>query len=73
MDVLLRAIVRAALRRGLAGNLTWLAIAVFAIVLRRALWDRATARHVAPRLSGRAAADLGDRRPVRRATVEAEP
>ena len=31
---------RAALRRGLAGNVTWLAIAVFAIILRRALWDR---------------------------------
>ena len=40
MDVLLRAIVRAALRRGLAGNLTWLGIALFTIVLRRALWNR---------------------------------
>ena len=40
MDVLLRAIVRAALRRGLAGNLTWLGIALFTIVLRRALIDR---------------------------------
>ena len=40
MDVLLRALVRAALRRGLAGNLTWLGIALFTIVLRRALWNR---------------------------------
>jgi hypothetical protein len=40
VDVLLRALVRTAIRRGLAGNLTWLAIAVCAIVLRRALWSR---------------------------------
>lgn len=37
MDALLRRLVRAAVRRGLAGDWTWLVIAGSAFVLRRAL------------------------------------
>ena len=37
MDALLRRLVRAAVRRGLAGDWTWLVIAGCAFVLRRAL------------------------------------
>ena len=37
MDALLRRLVRAAVRRGLAGDWTWLVIAGSAYVLRRAL------------------------------------
>jgi hypothetical protein len=40
VDALLRRLVRAAVRRGLAGDWTWLAIAAGAFVLRRALRDR---------------------------------
>jgi uncharacterized membrane protein YgcG len=39
MDVLLRRLLRAAVRRGLAGDWTWLVIAACAYVLRRALND----------------------------------
>ncbi len=39
MDVLLRRLVRAAVRRGLAGDWVWLVIAACAFVLRRALND----------------------------------
>jgi hypothetical protein len=39
MDVLLRRLWRAAVRRGLAGDWTWLVIAACAYVLRRALND----------------------------------
>jgi hypothetical protein len=40
MDALLRRFLRAAVRRGLAGNWTWLIAAAFAFVLRRALNDK---------------------------------
>jgi hypothetical protein len=40
VEVFLRALARAALRRGLAGNVTWLVIALCTIILRRALTDR---------------------------------
>ena len=40
MDVLLRRLLRAAVRRGLAGDWTWLAIAGCAFALRRSLRDR---------------------------------
>ncbi len=40
MDVLLRRILRAAVRRGLAGDWTWALIAVCAYVLRRSLNER---------------------------------
>jgi hypothetical protein len=37
VDALLRRLLRAAVRRGLAGDWTWLAVAASAFVLRRAL------------------------------------
>ncbi len=40
MDALLRRLLRAAVRRGIAGNWTWFAFAACAYVLRRALNDR---------------------------------
>ena len=40
MDALLRRFLRAAVRRGLAGNWTWLIAAGAAFVLRRALNDK---------------------------------
>ncbi len=40
MDVLLRRILRAAVRRGLAGDWTWLVIALCAFALRRSLRDK---------------------------------
>ena len=40
MDALLRRILRAALRRGMAGDWTWLVIAASAYVLRRSLKDK---------------------------------
>jgi hypothetical protein len=40
VDALLRRFLRAAVRRGLAGNWTWLVAAAFAFVLRRALNDK---------------------------------
>ena len=40
MDVLLRRLLRAAFRRGVAGDWSWMLIAVTAYVLRRALRDR---------------------------------
>jgi hypothetical protein len=40
VDALLRRLLRAAVRRGLAGDWTWLVIAAFAYVLRRALRDK---------------------------------
>jgi len=40
MDALLRRLLRAAVRRGIAGNWTWFAFAACAYVLRRALSDR---------------------------------
>jgi hypothetical protein len=40
MDVLLRRLLRAAVRRGLAGDWTWLAIAACAFALRRSLRER---------------------------------
>ena len=40
MDALLRRLLRAAVRRGLAGDWTWLAVAAGAFVLRRALRPR---------------------------------
>jgi len=40
VDALLRRILRAALRRGMAGDWTWLVIAASAYVLRRSLKDK---------------------------------
>ena len=40
MDALLRRLLRAAVRRGMAGDWTWLVIAASAYVLRRALRDK---------------------------------
>ena len=40
MDALLRRLLRAAVRRGLAGDWTWLVIAACAFVLRRSLADK---------------------------------
>jgi len=40
VDALLRRLLRAALRRGIAGNWTWFVIAVCGYVLRRALRDK---------------------------------
>jgi hypothetical protein len=40
MDLLLRRLVRAAVRRGIAGNWAWLVIAASTFVLRRALSDK---------------------------------
>ena len=40
MDALLRRLVRAAVRRGIGGNWTWLVLAASTYVLRRALADR---------------------------------
>ena len=40
MDALLRRLLRAAVRRGLAGNWTWFVVAVCAFVLRRSLNDK---------------------------------
>ena len=40
MDALLRRLLRAAMRRGMAGDWTWLVIAASAYVLRRALRDK---------------------------------
>jgi hypothetical protein len=40
VDALLRRFLRAAVRRGLAGNWTWLIAAAFAFILRRALNDK---------------------------------
>jgi hypothetical protein len=40
MDALLRRFLRAAVRRGLAGNWTWLIVAGCTFVLRRALNDK---------------------------------
>ena len=40
MDALLRRLLRAATRRGMAGDWTWLVIAASAYVLRRALRDK---------------------------------
>jgi hypothetical protein len=40
MDALLRRLLRAAMRRGLAGDWTWLVIAASAYTLRRALNDK---------------------------------
>ena len=40
MDALLRRLLRAAVRRGLAGDWTWLVIAACAFTLRRALKDK---------------------------------
>jgi hypothetical protein len=40
VDALLRRLLRAAMRRGMAGDWTWLVIAASAYVLRRALRDR---------------------------------
>jgi hypothetical protein len=40
VDALLRRLLRAAVRRGLAGDWTWLVIAACAFVLRRSLADK---------------------------------
>ena len=40
MDALLRRLLRAAVRRGLAGDWTWLVIAACAFILRRSLNDK---------------------------------
>jgi hypothetical protein len=40
VDALLRRLLRAAVRRGLAGDWTWLVIAACAFVLRRSLNDK---------------------------------
>jgi hypothetical protein len=40
MDALLRRLLRAAVRRGLAGDWTWLVIAACAYILRRSLHDK---------------------------------
>jgi hypothetical protein len=40
MDALLRRLLRAAFRRGVAGDWTWMLIAITAYVLRRALRDK---------------------------------
>jgi len=40
VDALLRRFLRAAVRRGLAGNWTWLVVAAFTFILRRALNDK---------------------------------
>jgi len=40
VDALLRRLLRAAVRRGLAGDWTWLVIAACAFILRRSLADK---------------------------------
>jgi hypothetical protein len=40
MDALLRRLLRAAFRRGLAGDWTWMLIGITAYILRRALKDK---------------------------------
>lgn len=40
MDALLRRFLRAAVRRGLAGNWSWLVVAACTFILRRALKDK---------------------------------
>jgi hypothetical protein len=40
VDALLRRLLRAAVRRALAGNWSWLVIAICAFILRRALNDK---------------------------------
>ena len=70
VDVLLRRLVRAALRRGLAGNWTWLAIAAVHHRPAPGTVDTGTAssrRSASLRVSG---VDLGDRPPCDRETVD---
>ena len=59
VDALLRRLLRAAVRRGLAGDWTWLAVAACAYVLRRALRPQGRPRALPQARAGRADPDLG--------------